>query len=1096
VTTSHSRPESKRRRSRIAAEKSESSKLDARLTADLDALTRMHELSRRLLEPGGLEPLLREVMDAAVAIMHAERGTLQLLEGNSLRIVASHGHQRPFLEFFASAETRASACGEAMTCGKRLIVPDVETSSLFVGTASLAVLRDAGVRAVQSTPMVSRTGALLGILTTQWATPHNPDEHDLRRIDLLVRQAADLIESKQATEALQESEQRLRQIAQAGRIGFFEWNASRDTPYWNTEHYEIFGYEAGSPITYERWLASVHPDDRELANRNVAQLMERARTGEQGYAQRYEYRIIRDGAVRWLESDATLDIKGEETIIRGCLQDVTESKQSKEALRESEERLRIAHELSPDGFTILRPVRDEQGHVFDFTYVYENAAIARLNGTDPAAVVGRRVLEVNPSHAQSPFHKAYQQVAESKQSCVLEAPWHFQRAEEKWVRVAVVPCGNDIAIFGQDITERKQAEEALRESDERLRLALDAARLGTWDWHTPSGRVFWNDEHHRLLGHEPGTVEPTYRAWAARVHPQDLPRVEALLNQTMARGEEYAAEYRIVRPDGTVRWVEARGRCHRDMDGEGVRYGVLWDITERKHAEEAQRESEARLRAIISTLPVGVAVMDAAGRTVLTNETMDQIWAGAERSPVFTSSIVDTGRFRGWWASSGVQLGAEDWASSRALAQGETSVGEVIDIERMDGTRGTILNNAGPLHDMRGNVNGAVVAVMDITELTQAQKALKEADRHKDEFLAMLAHELRNPLAAITSAIELLKLRGPADPTLVRARNSALRQAAHMTRLLDDLLDVARATQGKVTLNKENVSLHSIVESAIEASNPLVNARNHRLYVSHPRVPMWVYGDPVRLSQAIGNLLHNSAKYTPPGGEIYLAVEREGEQAVISVRDNGRGIDAELLPHIFDLFVQASRSPDRSEGGLGIGLTLVRSIVELHGGRVEARSEGPDKGSEFRTWLPLLPATEKDLADTGAEKVEQTKPLQILIVDDNVDSAELVSVLLELQGHKVMVANSGPEAIDMALKEIPEVALIDIGMPGMDGYEVARRLRESPELKHTALVAVTGYGQQEDIERSRDAGFDDHLVKPVDIETLNRVLRKVDQNTR
>jgi len=354
----------------------------------------------------------------------------------------------------------------------------------------------------------------------------------------------------------------------------------------------------------------------------------------------------------------------------------------------------------------------------------------------------------------------------------------------------------------------------------------------------------------------------------------------------------------------------------------------------------------------------------------------------------------------------------------------------------------------------------------------------------------MLAHELRNPLAAISSAIELLNMRGSQDGLMIRAREAASRQTAHMAHLLDDLLDVSRVTQGKVTLNKEDLPLVSVLESAVEASNPIMNARKHQLYVAHPREPMIVHGDRVRLSQAIGNLLHNSAKYTPPGGEIYLTVHREGDQAAILVRDNGNGIDPELLPHVFELFVQGSRSPDRAEGGLGVGLTLVRSIVELHGGRVEAWSEGSGHGSEFRIWLPLLTAKEQ-LSHREPTKAEETKPLRILVVDDNVDSAELLSVLLESEGHKVVVANSGREAVERALEHVPEVALIDIGMPGMDGYEVARRMRASPKLRHMALVAVTGYGQQEDIEKSREAGFHDHLVKPVDLETLGRVLRKI-----
>jgi CheY-like chemotaxis protein len=263
------------------------------------------------------------------------------------------------------------------------------------------------------------------------------------------------------------------------------------------------------------------------------------------------------------------------------------------------------------------------------------------------------------------------------------------------------------------------------------------------------------------------------------------------------------------------------------------------------------------------------------------------------------------------------------------------------------------------------------------------------------------------------------------------------------------------------------------------------------LYVSHLREPMRVHGDPVRLSQTIGNLLQNAAKYTPPGGDIHLTVEREGDEAVISVRDNGKGIEPELLTRVFDLFVQGSRSPDRAEGGLGIGLTLVRSIVGLHGGRTEARSEGPGCGSEFRVWLPLLTQVGKSLTGNLAGKKIESRHLRILVVDDNRDSAELLSALLEIAGHEVMTANSGPEAIDLALRRVPDVALLDIGMPGMDGYEVAKRLHTSPPLQNMALVAISGYGQAEDRSKSREAGFKDYLVKPVDLETLQQVLKNL-----
>ncbi len=672
------------------------------------------------------------------------------------------------------------------------------------------------------------------------------------------------------------------------------------------------------------------------------------------------------------------------------------------------------------------------------------------------------------------------------------------RIQEKYDEVRKLASDLE-AANRESVASRKQLELnaiQLEASELKYRLLAETVTDVIWtcDLRTLNFK-YVSPSVERLLGYTPEEtlglklehlLEPESHQIAMRVLEEELDRDA---EDGLDPGRSRTLEVRQRNKEGGYVWVEATMTFMRDEARRPVEVlGVTRNISERKRAEEAQRESDDRMRAVISTLPIGVMVMDATGRTVLRNGTMERIWGGTISAPVFPSSISDMDRYQGWWVATGMRLTAEDWACSRALTRGETSVSEIIDIRRFDGTRGTILNNATPLRDGNGRVNGAVVAIMDITELTRAQKALKEADRRKDEFLAMLAHELRNPLAAISSAIELLKLRGPADPMLNRTREAAVRQTAHMARLLDDLLDVSRVTQGKVTLNKRQIPLLSILESAIEASNPVMNARKHRLLVSYPREPMHVLGDQVRLSQAIGNLLQNSAKFSPPGGEVYLIVEPQDRQVRILVRDNGSGIEPELLPHVFDLFVQGNRSPDRSESGLGIGLTLVRSLVALHGGRVEAHSEGAGKGSEFRIWLPLLPITEEQVAD-GYGSAEETKSLRILLVDDNLDAVELMSALLESDGHEVTTALSGQAAIESAIECLPEVALIDIGMPGMDGYEVARRLKQEPKLLSTILVAVTGYGQEEDFQKSRNAGFDHHLVKPVDLGALRQILR-------
>jgi signal transduction histidine kinase/DNA-binding response OmpR family regulator len=367
---------------------------------------------------------------------------------------------------------------------------------------------------------------------------------------------------------------------------------------------------------------------------------------------------------------------------------------------------------------------------------------------------------------------------------------------------------------------------------------------------------------------------------------------------------------------------------------------------------------------------------------------------------------------------------------------------------------------------------------------------IQETDRRKDEFLAMLAHELRNPLAPIRNAVQVMRVLSSDDDRLRNARDLIERQVRHMTRLVDDLLDVSRITRGKIQLRPERLDAAVAVANAVETSRPLIESRRHELSLQLPSEPLQIKADPARLAQVLSNLLNNAAKYTPEGGRIWLAVEREGGYAVFRVRDNGTGIPPQILPHIFDLFTQADQSLDRAHGGLGIGLTLVRRLIEMQHGTVTAFSAGPGQGSEFVVRLPALPTEQPPApADNGATVPHASaKGCRVLVVDDHVDAAASLAMLLRLYGHEVRTASDGPSALEEARSFRPEVVLLDIGLPGMDGYEVARRLRKEIPDDHITLAALTGYGQDRDRSRSQEAGFDHHLVKPVDPEALQRLL--------
>jgi signal transduction histidine kinase/ActR/RegA family two-component response regulator len=387
----------------------------------------------------------------------------------------------------------------------------------------------------------------------------------------------------------------------------------------------------------------------------------------------------------------------------------------------------------------------------------------------------------------------------------------------------------------------------------------------------------------------------------------------------------------------------------------------------------------------------------------------------------------------------------------------------------------------------------------EVAERIRAQEALEATDRRKDDFLAMLSHELRNPLAAIQGAIELMQRKPLDDPQLVWARDVVSRQNRHLSRLIDDLLDVSRITRGKLTLHKETVELREVARHAAETVRPLIQARRHDLTLRLTDHPLYVEGDSVRLAQVVSNLLTNAAKYTPEGGSIEVAVERSSNagkypDATIRVKDNGCGIRTDVLERLFEPSTHEERLNSGSHGGLGIGLIVVRGLVEMHGGVVEARSNGPMQGSEFVVRLPLVAPDELTLKVTpardpgGVSEEAADAALRILVVDDNQDSASSMMLLLELQGHEVCVAHSGPAALALACERGPHVILLDIGMPGMNGYEVARRLRGEPAFAHTLLVAITGYGRTSDLEQTQAAGFDHHLVKPIDYDKLLALL--------
>ena len=511
--------------------------------------------------------------------------------------------------------------------------------------------------------------------------------------------------------------------------------------------------------------------------------------------------------------------------------------------------------------------------------------------------------------------------------------------------------------------ERQRAAAAIAASEERLRLVIDAAQDGIWDWDLTQDRAFWSDLTFRLLGYEPGELTPSYQMLQAIVHPEDAAREAAVLRRHLEDGQPYSVELRMRRKDGSYGWFQAQGQVQRNRAGQPVRMvGSLHDISDRK----------------------------------------------------------------------------------------------------------------------------------------QAELALLEADRCKDEFLAMLAHELRNPLAPIRYAVQMLGLVEPASALLRKQREVIDRQVTHMGRLLDDLLDVSRITQGKIQLKRERLDLRDVVEQALDSMRPFIEGRGQHLGYQEPGSPLPVDGDPTRLEQIVRNLLHNAHKFTEAGGCIGISLERETDhehqgQVVIRVRDSGVGLTPEIQPHVFEAFVQAEQTLARTQGGLGIGLAMVKRLVQLHGGEVEVYSAGAGRGSEFIVRLPLAqPRVDEppgpQIQGALALGEHDSPRCRVLVVDDNVDAASSLSELLDLWGHEVHTAHDGQHALADAHQWRPEVILLDIGLPGMNGYEIAEHLRQDPATTGAFIVALTGYGSEEDRRRALEAGFNQHMTKPVELERLQTIL--------
>jgi len=781
--------------------------------------------------------------------------------------------------------------------------------------------------------------------------------------------------------------------------------------------------------------------------------------------------------------------------------DVTEQRRIQSEARQSEARFRGLMEQAPFSIQVFSP----HGRT-----VQVNRAWEELWGVRFEQIADYNILEDRQLEARGVLHYIHQGFA--GQATHVPAiqynpndtiPNITQHEDpRRWLSAVIYPLKDaegrvrEVVLIHEDITARKRAESALKESEERFRATVDQAAVGVAQVGLDRRTIWTNPGLCSMLGYT--QVEMREKTFIDVTHPDDLD-TDLDLGRQLIAGEipSYRIENRYLHKNGSIIWGDLAVSLVRDACG-APQYivGMVVDITERKRVEEELRralQQKDELLALLDTLqqnaPVGFAFVDREFRYIRINEALAAIDGNVPAHHLGRTVQESVPKL---------------WPKLEPLYRGVLESGQSLKNHEVTGetpaapeqTRNWLVNYY-PVR-VKESVVGIGVLVTDITErkrledeLRQQAKQLKEADRRKDEFLATLAHELRNPLAPIRNSLEILKMPWVDAETAQQTREVMERQVDQLVRLVDDLLDVSRVMRGKIELRKEAVELSTVVARAIETAQPLIEVQRHRLDISMPPESLLLDADPVRLAQVIGNLLTNAAKYTEAEGHIRVIAQREGDEAILRVQDNGIGIAPDMQPHVFDLFVQVEHGSARSQGGLGIGLTLVKNLVEMHQGRVEAHSAGLGKGCEFVVRLPLaIHEQQEPTVAGGGERQHNSKAsgLRLLVVDDNKDAATSLAMLLRLQGHEVQVVHDGPSALQLAISYRPALVLLDLGMPGMDGYEVARRLRETPGLERILLAALTGWGQQEDRRRTAEAGFDHHLVKPLEAKTLEDLL--------
>ncbi|CAN7336166.1 PAS domain-containing protein [Massilia sp. LjRoot122] len=1043
----------------------------------------LHAMSERLLEERTLSGQFDIVLRAVTQLHGCHRGVVSLYDAGAGGLVtqASQGLDEAGLAALRCVPVGAGACGTAFRDKRRIVVADTATDPLYAEYRGFAL--EQGIKALYSTPFFANDGSALGVISMYFSDQRVPDEREMQLTDICARHLAPIVERERTQAQLHREQQRSHHILQTLQDGFVLMDRDYRILQINAAGVAMDGRSAARIVGRTHW--EVWPgSERQAAGELYRRVMRERVAADMPVS--YEC----DGQTRWFSVHAYPYEDGLAVLYRDITRQRETERELQELGRESEQRRRLYE-------TFLSNTPD-LAYVFDpeHRFTYANDVLLKLLNRSWEEAIGKTFLELGYEAWHAEMHdREIEQVKASRAPIKGVVPFDggLGRRMYEYIFVPVMgPDGEVEAVAGttRDITERLLSEEAIRQSEERFRSLIVATTQMVWhcgpdgaiEADSPTWRAYTGQTYDEWKGF----------GWLDAVHPDDRAASLAHWRACVARRIPYESEQRLRTAGGEYRWTVGRAVPIFGEDG-AIRewVGTTTDIHDRRQTElDRQRFVTLAER---SEDFIGMAGLDL--RPFFLNRAAVRL-VGAETLEEALATPV-----QGFFFPEDRDFITREFLP-RVAREGHSET-EVRMRHFRTGAAIWMIYTVYVIRDQQGQPEGYATVSRNITErklaeerLRQATVDLQDANNRKTRFLATLAHELRNPLAPLRTGLDLMQLPGSSPQTLTRARTMMDRQLRQMVHLIDDLMDIARIDSGKIELKRERVALRQVITIAVEGVMPMMEAAGHRLDVEVPEEALCLDADPTRLAQVLTNLLTNACKYTPPGGVVTLSARTGGAgSAVVAVRDTGMGIPPDALESVFDMFSQVSQNIGRAQGGLGIGLALVRSLVQMHGGSIHAESAGMGQGSCFTLRLPLapasLPAGGNGPDGRGAMLAGPAAGMPILVADDNVDAATMLAAVLEARGYRVTLAHDGRAALALAQEARFELVILDIGMPGLSGYELARALRRLPHLDGALLAAHTGWGAEHDRSEATAAGFDAHLTKPAGLEEIDALLGRL-----